>query len=70
MDIWRSTAMIWKIAKKELLSNLLTLRFSVGTVLFLILAALFTYVLLGDYGQKLEGYNSLVSKNADELKKD
>ena len=60
--------MIWKIARKELLSNLLTLRFFVGTVLSLALAVLFTYVLLGDYRQKLEDYNSLVSRNAEELK--
>lgn len=60
--------MIWKIAKKELLSNLLTLRFAVGTVLFLALAVLFTCVLLGDYRQKLEDYDGLVSKNSDELR--
>ena len=59
--------MIWKIARKELLSNLLTLRFSVGTILFLALAVLFTYVLLGDYQQRLKDYDGLVSKNSDEL---
>ena len=60
--------MIWKIARKELLSNLLTLRFFVGTVLFLSLAVLFTFVLLGDYKQRLEDYNNLVSTNNDELR--
>lgn len=61
--------MIWKVAKRELLSNLLTLRFAVGTVLFVVLAVLFTYVLLGDYRQKLENYNGLVSRNSDDFKK-
>jgi ABC-type transport system involved in multi-copper enzyme maturation permease subunit len=60
--------MIWKIARKELLSNLLTLRFAVGTVLFLALAVLFTYVLLSDYRQKLSDHDGLVSKNSDELR--
>ncbi len=61
-------AMVWKIARKELLSNLLTLRFFVGTTLFLTLAVLFTYVLLGDYRHRLENHNTLVSRNADELR--
>ena len=60
--------MVRRIAKKELLLNLLTLRFSVGTILFLALAVLFTSVLLGEYRQKLEGYNKLVSMNSDELR--
>jgi len=60
--------MVWRIAKKELLLNLLTLRFAVGTILFLVLAVLFTSVLLGDYQKKIEGYNKLVSMNGDELR--
>lgn len=61
--------MVWRIAKKELLLNLLTLRFAVGTILFLALAVLFTSVLLSDYRQKLEGYNKRVSMNSDELRR-
>ncbi len=60
--------MIGEIAKKSLLSNMMTLRFSVGTVLFLTLAVLFTCVLLGEYEQRLENYSNLVSRNADELR--
>lgn len=60
--------MTWKIAKKELLSNLMTLRFTVGTVLFLVLAVLFTTVLLGDYRQRLKDHDEMVSKNNDELR--
>jgi len=58
--------MVWRIAKKEVLANLITLRFSVGTILFLTLVVLFTSVLIDDYRQKLENYNALVSKNNDE----
>jgi ABC-type transport system involved in multi-copper enzyme maturation permease subunit len=61
--------MIWNIAKKELLSNLMTLRFFVGAVLFLVMSVLFTYVLLSDYRTKLESYNGYASRNNDELKK-
>ncbi len=60
--------MTWRIARKELLSNLLTLRFSVGTLLFLVLAVLFTYVLLGEYQQRLENHDGFVSTNSDELR--
>ncbi|MCK4417147.1 MAG: ABC transporter permease subunit [Candidatus Latescibacteria bacterium] len=60
--------MIWRIAKKELLLNLMTFKFAVGTVLCVVLMAVFTYVLLGDYQQRLESYNKAVAKNADELR--
>ena len=59
--------MIWRIGRKEVLSNLITLRFSVGTVLFLALVVVFTTVFISDYNQNLEGYNRFVSKNSDEL---
>jgi len=61
--------MIRKIAGKELLSNMLTLRFFVGTLLFLSLAVIFTCVLLGDYGRQLDNYDRLVSMGNDELRK-
>ena len=60
--------MVWRIARKELLSNMLTLRFFVGTLLFLSLAVLFTCVLLGDYGRQLDNYGRLVSIGKDELR--
>ena len=59
--------MIWKIARKELLSNLITFRFSSGTALFLALVVFFTLLLTGVYNQKLERYNQLVSRNNEEL---
>jgi ABC-type Na+ efflux pump permease subunit len=57
--------MIWKIARKEILSNIMTMRFTVGTVLFLILIVVFTYVLINDYQQKLEDNNELVARNSE-----
>jgi len=61
--------MVWKIAGKELLSNMLTLRFFVVTLLFLSLAVLLAYVLLDDYQRQLENYDRLVSMSQDELGK-
>ena len=60
--------MIWRIARKEVLSNIITLRFTVGTVLFLALVVTFTTVLISDYRQKIESYNELVSRNSSELR--
>jgi hypothetical protein len=60
--------MVLRIARRELLSNLMTLRFAVGTLLFLVLAVLFTCILLGDYGQKLHNYDALVARNSEELR--
>ena len=61
--------MIWNIAKKELLLNLMTLRFAMGMVLFIVMAVLFTCMLLSDYSDKLEDYDRIVARNNDELKK-
>ncbi len=60
--------MIWTIAKKDFLLNLMTFKFAVGTVLCVTLIAVFTYVLTGDYQQRLESYNEVAAKNSDELK--
>ncbi len=60
--------MIWRIARKEVLSNIITFRFTVGTVLFLALVVTFTTVLISDYRQKIESYNELVSRNSSELR--
>ncbi len=60
--------MIGKIVRKELLSNLLTLRFAVGTALLVILTVLFSSILISDYRQALKEYDRFVSKNSAELK--
>ncbi len=61
--------MIWKIAKKELLLNLVTFKFTVGTILCVVLMAVFTFILLKDYQQRLEYYNQAVADDAAELRK-
>jgi len=45
--------MIWKIVEKEFLLNLMTFKFSLGTLLCLVLAAVFVLVPADDYHQRL-----------------
>jgi len=59
--------MVWKIAKKELLLNLMTFKFLVGTILCVVLTAVFMPVLLNDYQQRLKDYNANVAANEAEL---
>lgn len=61
--------MIWKIAKKEFLLNLMTFKFAVGTVLCVVLVAVFVPVLAGDYQQRLQLYNQHVADNEAKLRK-
>jgi ABC-type transport system involved in multi-copper enzyme maturation permease subunit len=59
--------MIWNIARKEVLSNLLTLRFAVGMALLFFLTLLFTSILIKDYGHNLEEYNKQIAQSAKTL---
>ena len=61
--------MIWIIAKKEVLLNLMTFKFAVGTILCVVLMAVFMPVLVGDYQQRLKDYNENISANEAELRK-
>ncbi len=61
--------MIWKIAKKEFLLNLMTFKFAVGTILCVVFMAVFTSILVKDYQQRLENYNQAVAADAAELRK-
>jgi ABC-type transport system involved in multi-copper enzyme maturation permease subunit len=61
--------MIWKIAKKDFLLNLMTFKFAVGTVLCVVLMAVFMPVLVNDYQQRLKTYNDNVARNEAELRK-
>ena len=61
--------MIWKIAKKEFLLNLMTFKFAVGTILCVVLMSVFMPVLVNDYQQRLKDYNENVSANEAELRK-
>ena len=61
--------MIWKIAKKEFLLNLMTFKFAVGTIVCVVLTAVFMPVLVNDYEQRLQKYNKKVADNEAELRK-
>jgi ABC-type transport system involved in multi-copper enzyme maturation permease subunit len=61
--------MIWRIAKKEFLINLMTFKFAVGTILCVVLMAVFMPVLVNDYQQRLKDYNANVSATQAELQK-
>lgn len=61
--------MIWKIAKKEFLLNLMTFKFVVGMILSVVLMSVFMPVLVSDYRQSLKDYNENVAANEAELQK-
>jgi len=61
--------MIWKIAKKEFLLNLMTFKFAVGTILSMILMAVFVPILGKAYQERLKVYNENVTYNESELHK-
>ncbi len=61
--------MIWKIAKKEFLLNLMTFKFAVGTIVCVVLTAVFMPVLVSDYQQRLKDYNAKVAANEAEFGK-
>jgi ABC-type transport system involved in multi-copper enzyme maturation permease subunit len=61
--------MIWKIAKKEFLLNLMTFKFAVGTILSMVLVAVFVPILGKAYQERLKVYNENVAYNQAELRK-
>jgi len=61
--------MIWKIAKKEFLLNLMTFKFAVGTILCVVLTAVFVPILAKAYQERLKTYNENVAYNESELNK-
>jgi len=60
--------MIYKIAKKEILLNLMTFKFTVGTIICVVFTGVFTSILLKDYQQRLENYNRAVADDVAELR--
>ena len=48
--------MIWTIAAREILDNLMGLKFLLGTVLCLVLVVIATVVSLQDYQTRMEEY--------------
>jgi ABC-type transport system involved in multi-copper enzyme maturation permease subunit len=61
--------MIWKIAKKEFLLNLMTFKFAVGTTLCVVLMAVFMPILGKAYQERLKTYNENMAYNQAELRK-
>jgi ABC-type transport system involved in multi-copper enzyme maturation permease subunit len=61
--------MIWKIAKKEFLLNLMTFKFAVGTILSMVLMAVFVPILAKAYQERLKVYDQNVAYNEGELRK-
>jgi ABC-type transport system involved in multi-copper enzyme maturation permease subunit len=61
--------MIWKIAKKEFLLNLMTFKFAAGTTLCVVLVAVFVPILGKAYQERLKTYNQNVAYNEAELHK-
>ena len=61
--------MIWKIAKKEFLLNLMTFKFAVGTILCVVLTAVFVPILAKAYQERLKTYSENVAYNESELHK-
>jgi ABC-type transport system involved in multi-copper enzyme maturation permease subunit len=61
--------MIRNIAKKEFLLNLMTFKFAVGTILGIVLTAVFVPILAKDYQQRLNTYSDNVARNEAELRK-
>ena len=60
--------MIWKIAQKEFLLNLMMFKFVVGTVVCVVLTSVFVPVLAKEYQQKLKAYNENVAANEAKLR--
>ena len=61
--------MIWKIAKKEFLLNLMTFKFAVGTILSMVLMAVFVPILAKAYQERIKVYDENVAYNEGELRK-
>lgn len=61
--------MIWNIAKKEFLLNIMTFKFAVGTTLCLLLTVVFVPILAKAYQERLKVYNENIAYNERELGK-
>ena len=59
--------MIWRIVRKELLENLLSLRFALGLAVVLAMMGIVGYVLLGDYVSRWQTYIADVQRHREEL---
>ncbi|MBW7991014.1 MAG: ABC transporter permease subunit [Planctomycetes bacterium] len=60
--------MIWTIAKKDFLLNLMTFKFAVGTIVCVVLTAVIMPALMNDYRQRLKEYNINIAIDEAELR--
>jgi len=63
----RSKRMIWYIVRKELLVNLLSLRFTIGLVVVVLMMGLVGYVLVEDYAARQQTYLADVERHRNQL---
>ena len=61
--------MFWRIAKKEFLLNVMTFKFAAGTIVCVVLSAVFVPLLAKDYQQRVRAYRDNVARNQAELQK-
>jgi len=61
--------MIWIIARKEFLLNLVNFRFIAGFILCFILSVLSAWILTQDYAERIEEYSSDVQRHREQLEK-
>jgi len=61
--------MIWKIAKKEFLLNLMTFKFTVATIVSIVLTVIFVPILAKDYQQRLKTYHDNITGNEAKIQK-
>jgi ABC-type transport system involved in multi-copper enzyme maturation permease subunit len=59
--------MIWKITKKDLLLNVMTFKFLVGTIVCVVLTAVLMPVLLSDYQRRWKEYHDNIAADEAEL---
>lgn len=61
--------MIWTIARKQLLTSIVTYKFVIGFILCQVLFSLSAVILTRDYEERLAAFNSAVSEHAAQLQK-
>ena len=59
--------MIWILVRKELLTNLLTLRLGIAVIFTVVLAVLTTFIGSLDYSRNIDAYGDVVRESQEEL---
>ena len=61
--------MIWQIIRKDILENLLSLRFMLSMILIISLFAAGSFIFVGKYRQQSQHYWEKTNKNLSDLRK-